>query len=247
MGSTDTPRRSGHTPLVASTVAGQATFAGCLAMISVPRDTVGARLPSSVTLPPGASHDYPCLLAFGEQSEGTTFFGGVSVPWGVRYHELMVAIPFVRCEGAGEYLFVSGMTCDFLPAVWNGNFYYGFNKRFAAMSCNGERFAVAGDQSGATFDARLRVRAERADDALEWVRTAAALPVLGHRSGDILVPSRFEWDFQDASVQAASLTLVLTQQFPELRLREPLTTHEYAYLVQRMQWRLSWPGTAAQQ
>ena len=112
--------------LIPSTaIAGEATFAGCLAVIDVARQALLPTLPPSVTLPRDDSAGYPCLLVFGEQSDGTTFWGGRSVPWGIRYHELMVAIPFVYWDGAfGEHLFVAGMICDFWPAVWNGNLYW---------------------------------------------------------------------------------------------------------------------------
>ena len=114
-----------------------------------------------VALPPGNSATHPCLLAFGEQSGGTTFFGGFGLPWGIRYHELMVAVPFVGWQGAaGEHLFVSGMACDFWPAVWNGNFYYGFKKRFARMGWSGDHFAVEEDGRRAGFDAVVRSQGE---------------------------------------------------------------------------------------
>src|SRR5262245_23467484 len=131
------------TQFVASEVAGQATFSGCLAVVRVARQALRSRLPTAVSLPPNDSNDYPCLLAFGEQLEGTAVFGGLTVPLGLRYRELMVAIPFVRVDGAlGDHLFVSGMVCDFWPAVSNGNTYWGFSKRFAPMSWDGARFLV---------------------------------------------------------------------------------------------------------
>ena len=162
-GQPQTGDAQGTDALAPTATAGEATFAGCISTIAVARQVLVSKLPPSVALPQGDSTTYPCLLVFGEQMEGTTFFGGLSVPWGIRYHELMVAIPFVRWEGAaGEHLFVSGTTCDFWPAVWNGNFYYGFQKRLAKMSWSGERFSVTDENHRLDFLAELRPRGGRA-------------------------------------------------------------------------------------
>ena len=86
--------------LAPTAVAGQAAFSGCLAAITLSRDVLRRLLPASLTLPPDDDRpDHPCLFACGEQRNGTTFFGGLPVPWGVSYHELMIAVPFVRSAG----------------------------------------------------------------------------------------------------------------------------------------------------
>src|SRR5262245_38869622 len=132
-----------YTPLTPEAVAGEAGFEGCLAIIDVDRQALLAGLPSSIALPERNSTTCSCLLAFGVQSVGTTFLGGVPVSWGIRYHELMVAVPLAVCpEATGEHLFVVAMACDFWPAVWNGNFYYGFHKRLAQMRWNGTSYSV---------------------------------------------------------------------------------------------------------
>lgn len=233
------------TRLQPTAIAGQATFAGCLAVINVARQVLLPMLPPSVTLPQGDSREYPCLLVFGEQGDGITFFGGLSVPWGVRYHELMVAIPFVRWEGAaGEHLFVAGMTCDFWPAVWNGNLHYGFSKRLARMSWDGERFSVTDESHQPSFYAALQPRASATAGQFEWIQSAVALPVLGLRRDGVFVRSRFDWDFREADVEAAALRLTLGQNFRELPLGEHTACHDDAFQVRRMRWRLSWPTTA---
>ena len=73
----DRPEARAESPSLApSAIAGEATFSGGLSMIDVARDALASHLPPSVTLPRGDSTAYPCLLAFGEQADGATFFGG---------------------------------------------------------------------------------------------------------------------------------------------------------------------------
>ena len=233
--------RDAYTPMAPARIAGEAIFSGCLSAIEFSRDAVASRLPAGVRLPPGNSVTYPCLLAFGEQTGGTTFFGGFPVPWGIRYHELMIAVPFVRWEGAeGGHLFVLGMACDFWPAVWNGNVYYGFEKRFARMGSSQNHLTVADQGSEAGFDAVLRPRPGAVDMLLDRIRAAAALPVLGRRQDGIFVTSCFDWKFQGAAVTAASLEVTRGQYLLTLPLT-PLKRHDETCRIQGMCWRLGWP------
>jgi len=232
--------------LAPSATAGEATFSGCIARIDVARDVLTPKLPSSVVLPQSDSSTYPCLLVFGEQLEGTTFFGGLPMRWGIRYHELMVAIPFVLWAGdAGEHLFVFGMTCDFWPAVWNGNFYYGFQKRLAQMGWTGDCFSVTGENHRPGFRAVLRPGGEVAGGKLDEIRAAAALSVLGQRNDGVFVRSRFDWDLGQAAIEAASLSLTLGPHFRELPAGcSP--RQDDTYRIREMRWRLSWPGRASE-
>jgi hypothetical protein len=230
-------------PLIA--VAGQATFEGCIAVLNVPRETLLSMLPSAVDLPTGDFADCPCLLVFGEQSDGTAFFGGLRLPWGVRYHELMVAIPFVRWAGSRDvFLFILGMACDASWAVWNGNTYYGFRKRLASMSWEGGCFYATDEGHQPGLQAILRPRASASTGQFAWIQAAAALPVLGHRDDGSFVRSRFEWDFREAAVEAAALSLVVENHFLELPVGRYAVRNDDAYWVRRMRWRLSWPTTA---
>jgi len=242
----DTGTRAEYAPLAPTMIAGEAMFSGCLCTIDLARSIVASYLPDAVALPPESSATHPCLLAFGEQSAGTTFFGGFSVPWGIRYHELMVAIPSVSWAGAaGLHLFVTGMACDFWPAVWNGNVYYGFKKRFARMGWSGDRFAVAGEAGHRPFDAVLHPRPD-VPPAIHRIRAAAALPVLGYRMDGVFVRSRFDWDFRGAVVEGASLEIPQGQHLPEL----PPTAHPVSNVdacrVRGMIWRLGWPEPVLQ-
>jgi len=260
-------RGGGHDSLPLTALAGQATFSGCLAVLDVPSALLRARLPPGMALPAAHPASSPCLLAFGEQSNSTGFIGGWPLPWGVRYHELMVAVPVssATSHGAG-CLFVLGMACDAPWAVWNGNLHYGFNKRLASMSWDGNRFLVSTGGTRPGFDATFfscsgglrppdpltgslagtplphsarQARSLRA--TREWIRAAAALPVIGTRDDGRAIECRFEWDFADAVTTAGRLTLSVSPDFAELPLTASDVTCDRAYLVAGMRWRLSWP------
>ena len=227
-------------PLVA--VAGQATFDGCLAVVRVPDEIVRSMLPSGVELPSPDLAGQPCLLAFGEQSEGTAFLGGFPVPWGARYRELMVAIPFAHWAGR-SCLFIAGMTCDAWWAVWNGNLYYGFQKRLASMSWDGRQFLSGNDGDQPVFRATCYPSISDPGIQFEWMKSAAALPVLGRRADGTFVRSKFDWDFANAEVEPTRVELALGHGSRALPIESGVTRHDDAYRVRGMRWRLSWPGS----
>jgi hypothetical protein len=236
-------RRGGESPsLPLAAVAGQATFDGCLAVLDVPRESLVAMMPPGIALPDTASSSSQCLLAFGEQRDSTAFVGGVSVPWGIRYHELMVAVPCLPRWGRPDAaLFVLGMVCDAWWAVWNGNAYYGFQKDLAAMGWDGKRFVVSDHETGRTFDAVIGPGSTASRRGLTWIERAAALPVLGHHGDNRFVQSRFEWDFRQAAVEPAALHLALGSHFRPLPMRGEDICPDRVYRVRDMRWRLSWP------
>jgi hypothetical protein len=215
----------GHfVPLAGADVIGQATFEGCLAVVDVARRAFEETIPPSIRLPGRSAGSVRCLVLFGEQTAATTCFAGVPMPWGIRYHELMIAVPFVQqAARPGEHLYVHRMVCDYWPAVWVGNRYYGFGKRFARMTWDGERFV--------------------ATDTSHGIQSAAALPVVGHRGDGTLISSRFEWDFRAAVVDVARADLTLNPGLLDLH-GDDQKRAEAAYSVQRMRWRLSWPERA---
>jgi hypothetical protein len=226
-------------PLTA--LAGQATFSGCLAVLDLPSALLLARLPPGMALPAAGHASSACLLAFGEQSHSTGYIGGWPLPWGVQYHELMLAVPVAseRSPG-GRCLFVLGMACDASWAVWNGNLHYGFNKRLASMSWDGTRFLVSDGGNRPGFDATFSSRQEDEHD-LEWIRAAAELPVIGMRDDGRAIECRFDWSFTDAVTIAGRLALSVSPCFAELPLSGSEVTCDRAHLVEGMRWRLSWP------
>ena len=233
--------RTGSAHMSSIVVIGQANFKGCVAIVQLPRSVVRSALPSSVDLPePDASHA-ACLLLFGEQLNATTCLAGVPMPWGVRYHELMVAVPFVRWKHeAHPRLFVYRMVCDYWPAVWVGNSYYGFNKSFARVTWDGRRFSADDESNPHLFCADLLTDQPAPRQALAWIESASRLPVLGRRADNTFVSSRFEWDFEAAAIRRTKLRLLLCQGSLGLLLEN--RSDEDAYWVDGMRWRLSWPS-----
>ena len=223
------------TSLEPAEIAGEATFSGCLTTVSVDRHDIVAMLPP-LTVPARPASRYTVLLAFGEQANGKTYFGGWPFPWGIRYHELMVAIPFVHRHGDDEtYLFVSGMTCDFLPAVWNGNQFYGFKKRFVTMSAGPDSFVV--DPASDGFSATIHPAAADDEDRA-WLLWASALPILGVRDDGSSVRTRFDWSFTNSRIEHVESRIRIGRQFPEFAAG--------AYTgpgvrVADMRWRVGWP------
>jgi hypothetical protein len=223
-------------------VIGQATFSGCLAVVHVPRLSLQQVIPRVVRLPELDTPGVPCLLLFGEQSGATTCFGGVPMPWGIRYHELMIAVPFVRWETTtGEHLYVHKMVCDFLPGVWVGNNYYGFSKSFARMTWDGSCFSVNDESHELAFFARIGSVRQTPRSALAWIQSAAALTVLGRRQDGRFISSRFEWDFRGAVVDRASADLAVGQELLRLDDEDRSAWRQDVYRVRGMKWRLSWP------
>jgi hypothetical protein len=235
MSRTESPRLS---PLL---VIAQATFRGCVAVVRLVGSALRDVLPSSVHLPEPDASSVACLLLFGEQQNATTCFAGVPMPWGVRYHELMVAVPFVRWNGGTHpHLFVHRMLCDYWPAVWVGNSYYGFNKSLARVTWDGRRFSANDESNPRLFCADLLTHQPAPRQALAWIESAARLPVLGRRADSTFVPSRFEWDFEPAIIRRTKLRLLLCQGSLGLLLEN--RSDEDAYWVEGMRWRLSWPS-----
>jgi hypothetical protein len=225
-------------------VLGQATFGGCVAVVRLARAELRSALPPSIRLPEPDVSPVACLLLFGEQRDAKTCVAGVPMPWGVRYRELMVAVPFVRwTRGEDPYLFVYRMVCDYWPAVWVGNSYYGFSKSFARMKWDGRQFSAHDESDQLLFCAELVSDQPAPRDAFAWIESAARLPVLGRREDGKLVSSWFEWDFEPATVSSATLHVTLGQGLYGPFHEDRPVTAEGAYRVEGMRWRLSWPAS----
>jgi hypothetical protein len=219
-----------------------AIFDGCLATVDVPRRALLPGLAADLRLPGVASDSCRCLIALGEQRDGTTFFTGLPLLWRAAYCELMVAIPYVRWGTVGQpYLFIHAMACDAWWAVWNGNLYYGFAKRLTSMTWNATRFTVFDEGPDPVFQATLRRPRRQGFDRLHWIKSAAALPVLGCRDDGVLIESHFDWDFRDGFVDPVEIEFRVGPDFRELPLPPGTRRRIEAYRVHRLRWGLSWP------
>ena len=229
--------------LSAAAIAGEAFFSGCLAVVAVPHAALQAIVPAAVTLPSDAG-TCRCLLAFGRQEDAAPLLAGVTMPFRVQYHELMVAIPFARRRGDDRsWLFVVGMACDAWWAVWNGNLHYGFAKQLAAISWSGGRFLMTDRRGGDLFAASLLPSGVADPTALEWIQRSVALPVLGIREDGLAMHSRFEWDMSRGQTPPVAVSIAGRSDLRELPAGLDLSAAN-AYAVHRMRWRLSWPVPA---
>ena len=174
------------------------------------------------------------------------------MPWAVRYHELMVAVPFVKPEGTDvEHLFVHRMMCDFWPAVWVGNNYYGFNKSFVQMAWDNRRFDVTDASNALMFSAEVSPAESASGQGLTWIQRAAALPVIGRREDGRIIGSRFDWVFPSDGIDRVALKLTVTPSFAgrdgeTFPARADPQSCDQAYSVSGMRWCLSWPDVALQ-
>lgn len=226
-------------------VVAQATFVGCVAIVKLSRTGLRGVLPTVVHLPGADTPSVDCLLLFGEHRYATTCVAGFPMPWGIRYHELMVAVPYVSLkDGRTPHLFVHRMICDYWPAVWVGNGYYGFSKSFARIEWDGKRFRAADAAERHVLSAELLSDQPATLEALAWIESAARLPVLGTRGTGSLVLSRFEWDLATAQVSRTTLQLTWGQGFHGLLSKGDRQPLPHAYRIDGMRWRLSWPFPA---
>jgi hypothetical protein len=236
------------------TIVAETRFCGILATSHWPRDVVAHILPPPLELE-GAGRavrdGHPVLLTFGEHDGSKVFYASLALPTGVRFRELVIAIPFVRAAGDAESrLFVARVLSGEPVVTWSGNVHYGYAKRMVPMEWLGETFVVS-DEQGALL-AGLRAEPRAAWHPALRSRLAALgravgvsrLPVLGHRVDGGLVRSRFEWDLTEAMVRPVRVRVAVEAGSPsELASAAAYGRRWSAVEVSGMRWRLSWPET----
>lgn len=209
-------------------------------------------LPPELELAPNRSSTpelHPVLLILGEQTEGAWIVADRVLPLGLRYHEVAVAIPFVK-HRRGRYLHthVPRMYSSSPPANWNGNANYGLAKRMATMTAR-SAFRIVTDEEGRLLLHSLvepRGPWRTIDDApgvpLRAMRDAVALPVVGRTAAGTYVTSYFQWDFDGAVARPVACDVSIDAELADgLGPRACRAEAEGAFEVRGMGWRLSWP------
>jgi hypothetical protein len=227
-------------------------FSGCLAVSNWSRGAVAALLPEELELARCVGTpavDHPDVLIFSEQTEGGPIFAGINIPLGTRYHELGVAIPFVRYEGGTSlHTFMLRMYSSFFPTVVNGNVFYGYAKELATLTRDGPLFRLTDPAGVLLLHAVVEPAAawESADTCVlpnfDAFREMFTLPIIGLRSGGTYVTSYFDWDFSDAEVRPARAAIVIDQ--PLARHCDPqrsVTLADGTFEVDGLRWRVTWP------
>jgi hypothetical protein len=231
-------------------------FSGCLFATHQPRGAITALLPAGVRVAATASDcapdSHPLVFLFGQQSEGTILFGGMSYPLGVRYTEFGVMIPFVA-HGDGRHLhtYVARMYSSDFPPVHDGNVHYGFGKAQAEITWHGPIATLTTPEGALLCHATVEPlgawqRAHAATTDLAWIQAAFTLPILGRKASGRYVRSHFRLGFRDALLRPVRCAMAI-----EMPLIDGMAAQRYfsapgeAVEVQGMLWHLSWPTPLA--
>jgi len=232
--------------------AGAASFAGCILFSNQPRETVARLLPPDLELGVNLSPVpdlHPLVFLFGSQTEGSTIFGGITVPLGVAYQELALAVPCVRHRGGRRlHLYVPRMYSSYFPSTWNGRQLYGYGKRMGRMRWQGPMFLLTSEDGELLLHASVATSKRWSSASgsrlphFDEMRSVFSLPVVGRKPDGAYVCSYFDWDFADAQVRHVDACAVVDQP-----LVDGLDAGTYpdvsfgSFEVRGMTWRLSWP------
>jgi hypothetical protein len=228
---------------------GEMRFTGCVIATERPRGEIERLLPAGVGLAcKAAAATHPLVFIFGQQSEGTILFGGMSYPLGVRYTEFGVAIPSVTYRGGGAlHTYVPRMYSSYFPPVRDGNVHYGFTKAQAVIDWHGPIATLTTPDGVLLCHATVEAlgawrRHAAARDALAWVEAMVALPILGRRANGRFVRSRFRFGFSDSLIRPVRCAMAIEVPLIEGCAAERLySAADAAVEMQGMLWQLSWP------
>ncbi len=168
-------------------------------------------------------------------------------PLGLRYHEVALAIPFVK-HRRGRYLHthVPRMYSSSPPANWNGNANYGLAKRMATVTARGS-FRIVTDEGGRLLLHALveprgtwRTMEDAPGAPLRAMRDAVALPIVGRTAAGTYVTSYFQWDFDGTVARPVACDVSIDVPLAE-GLGPQSGRAEESFEVRGMSWRLSWP------
>ena len=235
----------------AASFAGQARFAGYIAICNWSRREAAALLPPDLELASNscACDEHPVVFIFGEQTEGAVRFAGLTVPMGIRYGEFALAVPFVKHRhGCYLHTYVPRMYSGYFPAVWHGNAYFGLAKEMARMWWQGPVFLMTNDSGALLLHATVETAAAWCPGAgcdlanFQEMRAIFTLPVLGRKADGSFVTSYFGWDFGAAEVRAADAYICVDAPFAAgLSPHDSYDVPSGTFEVRGMLWQLSWP------
>jgi hypothetical protein len=226
----------------------QSSFAGAVLVAMAAREQATRMLPADLELAepvdPG-QETHPVIAVFGTHRRCTALVADRPVGSASDYHELILAVPYVRRRGsAWLHLCVVSAHSDAPITVWNGNVHYGFVKHAARLRWESELLTVT------TADGRLACHGGVAADTgpavprrdgIRHLQAALSLPTIGHRPGAGLVSAYFDWQVDAAGVRAAQGYLALDQPVGSQTPCEWQAAGGGAFVVSDVRWRLSWP------
>lgn len=168
-------------------------------------EVASALVPAGLELRPQAltpAGRHPVILLFGEHSR----VGFPGLGFGLRYRELVIALPFVRPRGGppGPFCHLPLLLLDRRLPTWLGRWLYGFAKRHATIRRSAISFDAIGRSDGSwLFAARWRASGAALD--LGPVRGLFEQPLIAHGAGARWRYSRFDFGFERARLGAVEV------------------------------------------
>jgi hypothetical protein len=244
-----------HEPWIDAVTAGasfvaEAWFEGTIVATEWPRIDVMQLLPTGLSLVgdgAACADVHPVLFVCGTQSAAALVVGGVGIPSGVSFPELLIVVPFVRRAGdAHLHVFVPRAYSGDPFSTWSGRANYGFEKELAEMRWLGSTFTVT-SRNGPLL---LHVTTASADPwrtfdrepDLAAVSGVFRRPVLGRRRDGTDVRSYFDWRTDRATARPARAIISIDAPLgPGLAPRIVHGIDGQTFAVRDLRWRVSWP------
>ena len=224
-------------------------FAGCIVRCELPRADVRRVLPPGLRLDaiPGCAPDrHPLAFIFGEHDRSAVLFASLTLPTGVRFHEMVIAVPAVRGPDDVPGLFLPRVFSGEPVVTWSGNAHYGYAKRMVPLEWLGDTFVVSSEAGALLAHVVVETAGPwepAAGSRLPAFATAADVgrqSVLGCRADDSLVHSHFDWSFADAWVRPIRASISIDASLG-CGLEPSAAVDAEGIEVSGMGWRLSWP------
>jgi hypothetical protein len=176
-------------------------------------EDVAKLLPPGLFLDPPSSFEtgkHPIVFLFCRQKNVRPGF----VPFGgIRYHEIIELIPFVRRSGidvpsGGPFNYMPYLFLDEIAPVLIGVNLYGFNKRLARITSNGGSFELQADLGEVSTDLEEKGLPGRATNArfsrLKAMRQLLDHPFIAITTNGVFVYSHLDFCFDTATFQGVS-------------------------------------------
>lgn len=243
---------------------GRAIYEGRVVFTNLDRSVVANLLDSRLKLAAPTDPqmtDHPVILMFGHQTKTTMILpGGVQLPVGDDYRELILMIPFVQEKsGTKWHNYVVRIYLDDFWAMVGGNQWYGYRKEEAEFTeqAASPQFQVASG-GAARFEASVEdvgppltdAQAEAQLPYYPEMKTILGMPILGtleQYPGDPFVCSYFDFRFKDGVVQAMRSKHTFVSMFvPDMAgfvsAGELASVPDGAWRVSNLPWQLGLAG-----
>ena len=183
-------------------------------VLDLPAEPVAGLLPDGLEILPQdllPETRHPLVLLFGEQSA----VGPNLLPLGLRYRELVLALPFVRQRDGppGPFCYLPILLLDRRLPTLLGRWLYGFAKRRVAWTTFEDGCALARLEDGASLlSARCAATGprERADQLADFARVRCLFeqPLISSARGNRFRHAQFEFAFAQATVHPMTAEII---------------------------------------